>query len=238
MPCVTFTGNIAKDLVLIDKVIGAGEIAISDHRGSPYPMDILTKLAADVHLGGLLSGKAGVLHLHVGDGKSRLSPLLQLIEKSDLPMEEFIPTHVNRNPYLFDEAVCYCKNGGRIDLTAGETAGISVPEAVKSLIQRGVELSRTTISSDAGGSIPGGGTAKAKALYDDIIGCINAGVPIDNAFRLATENVAKALKLYPRKGTIKEGSDADILITDKNLKMVFLFGMGKLLIKENKFNQI
>lgn len=120
VPPVTFTGNIVRDLVFIDKVIGIGEIAVSDHRSSHAGLEQLLKLASDTHLGGLLSGKAGVVHLHMGDGKQGLSPVLQMIENSELPIEQFVPTHVNRNPELFHQAEKFCKSGGSIDLTSGE----------------------------------------------------------------------------------------------------------------------
>ena len=104
---MTLTGGILRDIVYIDKVIGAGEIAISDLRSSCPGAAAVIKLAAEVHLGGLLAGKKGVVHLHVGDGKGGLSPLTEALEQSDLPAEMFVPTHLNRNPALFRQAVGY-----------------------------------------------------------------------------------------------------------------------------------
>ncbi len=88
----------------------------------------------------------------------------------------------------------YCSAGGYIDLTAGESAGIAVPDAIHRLQRDGINLSRVTVSSDAGGSIPGGGVAKNQALFDDLVACIRSGISPTDAFRLATENVAKLLK--------------------------------------------
>ena len=39
VPVRTLTGSIERDLLLIDKVIGAGEIAISDHRSTQPTFD-------------------------------------------------------------------------------------------------------------------------------------------------------------------------------------------------------
>ena len=235
LPPVTFTGGMVRDLVLIDKVIGAGEIAISDHRSSQPSTGELLKLAADTHLGGLLGGKAGVVHLHVGDGKGGLSPLLRMVKESDLPVEQFVPTHVNRNSFLFSQALDYCRSGGNIDLTAGETAGIPVPQAVGRMAAEGIDLSRVTVSSDANGSVPGGGTTKIQALYDDLKACVTGpGLRPETALSLATENVAKLLKLYPRKGALREGSDADIMITDNNYNVQMLFSMGKLVVENGR----
>lgn len=228
IPVITFTQSIVKDLVLIDKVIGTGEIALSDHRSSHADSTVLLKLASDTHIGGLLGGKAGVVHLHIGDGKAGLFPLLQLIKSSDLPQEQFVPTHVNRNALLFHQAEEYWKSGGNIDLTAGESAGLAVPEAVRRLLNSKSDLSRVTVSSDANGSIPGGGVGKIQCLYNDIQNCIvKEKINPEIVFPLVTENVAKVLKLYPQKGTLQEGSDADILITDKEYHIKKLFCRGK-----------
>lgn len=235
VPVVTLTGSIQGDLVLIDKVIGTGEIAISDHRSSQPSMDELQKLSSDTHLGGLIGGKAGVVHIHVGDGKAGLGPLIEMISHSDLPPEQFIPTHLNRSMALFHQAMEYCRNGGRIDLTAGETNGLPVPYAIKKLMENGVDLSKVTVSSDANGSMPEGGVTRMASLYDDIRQCIeDFFVPAADAFALVTENAAKNLKIFPRKGSLGEGGDADILITDKNLHIKKLICMGKLLVDGGK----
>ena len=234
VPPVTFTGSLLRDLVLIDKVVGAGEIALSDHRSSQCgeaggSFAALLRLAADTHLGGLLAGKAGVVHLHVGDGKGGLATLRALLEKSDLPRGMFVPTHLNRNPSLFGEAVQYALEGGNTDLTAGETAGLAVPEAVKKLLEAGAPAGHITVSSDAGGSIPGGGIAPVQALYDDLAGCIRAGIPAEQAIAFATENPAKLLHLWPRKGAIAEGADADLLLADREWRIQAVYGGGRLL---------
>jgi beta-aspartyl-dipeptidase (metallo-type) len=69
IPPVTLTGSLVKDLILVDKVIGAGEIAVSDHRSSQPELTDLLSVFSKAHIGGLLGGKAGVVHLHIGDGK-------------------------------------------------------------------------------------------------------------------------------------------------------------------------
>lgn len=235
LPAPTLTGSIADDLVLIDKVIGTGEVAISDHRSSMASIEELIKLASETHMGGLLGGKAGVLHIHVGDGKDGLDPLLNLLDKTDLPVGQFVPTHVNRNEELFRQSARFNKSGGTIDLTAGEYKGVSVPDAIRRLIAMKADTARITISSDANGSNPGGGAAQIQSLYEDIKACILGGqVPPETAFRFVTENVARLLKLYPAKGILKEGSDADILVTDNQYNIQKLFCKGNLVISDGK----
>lgn len=227
VPAHTLTGSIVSDLIYIDKVIGVGEVAIADHLSTLVSLESFIQLASDAHIGGLLGGKAGVVHIHVGDGKDGLDSLLRLLDASDLPVECFIPTHVNRNESLFRQAAKYCKAGGFIDLTAGETNGISVPDAIAMLISIKADLKHVTVSSDGNGSIPGGGTASVRALYEDIKSCMLTGLlPPDQAMRLVTENVARALKLHPTKGALQEGSDADILVTDRQFSPSKLFCKG------------
>jgi beta-aspartyl-dipeptidase (metallo-type) len=231
VPPVTITSDIMHDLVYIDKVIGV-KIALSDHRASHPGIHELLRLASDAHLGGMLSGKAGVVHIHIGDGKAGLDPLPDILNRSELDKGCFVPTHLNRNPKLFSQAKEYCRAGGNIDLTAGETAGISVPDAVAALLSEGADVGRVTVSSDANGSVPGGGISSIGSLYRDVVGCIRKGVPPETAFGLVTENVAGVLKLH-RKGRICEGGDADILVTDKNYEIKMLFSKGRLLVKNN-----
>lgn len=227
MSPVTFTGSMTRDLVLVDKVIGAGEIAISDHRSSHPALSDMIKLACDVHLGGMLGGKAGVLHLHVGDGRDRLAILFEMMKHTDLPAGMFVPTHINRNPILFGEAMDYCRAGGRVDLTAGERAGIPVPRAIARMIDAGIDLSRVTVSSDSNGSTPGGSPGKIQVLYDDLRdSIIQDRLKPETVWPLSSENVAKALNLYPQKGVLREGSDADILLTDRNYNPRTLISQG------------
>jgi beta-aspartyl-dipeptidase (metallo-type) len=228
IPTVTITGTIAEDLILIDKIIGTGEIAISDYRSSQPTYNEFAQLSAQSNTAGLISGKAGVVHIHVGDGKAGLRPLIKLLEETDLPREMFVPTHMNRNEALFAQALEYCANGGNIDLTAGETKGVSVPEAIKKLREANMDLSRVTISSDANGS-SGTDVTRISSLLEDMKNAIqNENIPAADMFRFVTENVARILKLYPTKGTLREASDADILVMDRAYTIRKLFCRGKL----------
>ncbi|MDF2557149.1 MAG: beta-aspartyl-peptidase [Bacillales bacterium] len=234
-PIITFTEDITSDMVLIDKVIGAGEIAIADHRSSYPDLKDILSIATKAHIGGLISGKAGLIHFHVGDGKSGLDLVNQLIANTDLPIDQFLPTHTNRNKNLFEQAIQFTKNGGNVDLTSGEQIGISVPDAVQKLLDEGVALHRVTISSDANGSSPNGEAGKIQTLADDIKQClVEKKILPEIIFPLVTENVAKRIRQYPKKGTIKEGSDADILIMDKDFNLRNLFSNGKLVVSDGK----
>ncbi len=239
IPTSTITGRIMSDVALIDKVIGAGEIAISDYRSSNPSQHELMKLAYEVLTGGMLGKKAGVMHLHVGNGKEGLGPLLELVEESDYPAAMFVPTHLNRNKALFRQAVQYRASGGNIDLTAGEytEAGIPVPECLKQLLDSGTGLDRVTVSSDGNGSgagVSGKETGKVMALFDDFKTAVHCyKLPLADVLKTVTSNVAGVLKLYPRKGRLAEGSDADIMLLDKlSLTLDMLFVKGRLAVEK------
>lgn len=226
-PPRTLTGSIADDLIFIDAVIGVGELAISDHRATLGGIAEFQKIAAEAHVGGLVGGKAGVVHIHVGDGAEGLDPLLRLLDRTGLLSDGFVPTHVNRNEALFRQAVKYCRSGGRIDLTAGESRGVPVPDAVARLIAAKADMSRVTVSSDGGGSAPGGTVSQMDALIGDIRSVIHAGVmEPGQAFALVSENASAALMLRPAKGALQRGADADLLITDGDCQPVQLFLKG------------
>ncbi|MFZ5987861.1 MAG: beta-aspartyl-peptidase [Bacillota bacterium] len=222
VPTATLTGKVISDISLIDKIIGVGEIAISDHRSSHPSLDMLRELSYEARVGGLLGKKAGVVHIHVGDGKEGLKPLMELVERSDYPVEMFVPTHLNRNKTLFNQAVEYAKAGGYIDFTAGETdkTGYTVPDALRMLFDAKVPGDKITVSSDANGSIPstnGMGVGKASQLLTDIRNSIlTKHIDMEFVLGTVTINVAKVLKLYPQKGTLEAGSDADILVLNKD----------------------
>jgi len=105
IPPVTITGDARDDILFIEEVIGIGETAIADHRGSRATLAELARLASRAYTGGILAGKAGVLHLHTGDDERRLADVRALIDDFGIAPETLYPTHVERNEQLFDEAL-------------------------------------------------------------------------------------------------------------------------------------
>lgn len=244
VPPPTLTGSIRSDLILIDKVIGCGEVAISDHRSSQPSQAELARLAAEARVGGLLSGKAGVLHLHVGAGSRQLSVLFALAAETELPVSQFVPTHMNRNWNLIDEGIRWTKLGGVIDFTAADPeAGqetITAAQAVQYCLNQGAALDSLTITSDGHGSLPvfdgSGGVkglreAKLSWLHSEVKSMVKGGLSLEQALRPVTINPAKLLKLYPQKGVLKPGSDADIVVLDQQLNVEQVFAKGRWLVK-------
>src|SRR5215211_1380367 len=105
VPPTTVMGTIRDDMLFIDEVVGAGEIAISDERAVTTSSRKLARLVRDTHVGGLLSGKAGLTHFHVGEESTRLEPLRCIVERFQVQCEWLYPTHVHRSPELLEEAI-------------------------------------------------------------------------------------------------------------------------------------
>lgn len=241
VPPPTITGNVADDIMLIDKVIGV-KISISDHRSSHPTISELRKLTSDARVAGILSGKAGVVHVHVGDEPPGLTPLLEVIEGTLIPIEQFTPTHLNRSEYLLEQAIEFGKKGGYVDVTTavqpdyGFRKSIEASKAVKELVSKGVPIERVTMSSDAQGSLPifnergeliKTGVASISTLLKEFRKLIiNEGLRIEDAVKTVSTNVAKHLRLTGR-GVISKGSHADILVLDDELRVKYVIAGGR-----------
>ena len=53
------------------------------------------------------------------------------------------------------------------------------------------------------------------------------GRPIEEILKLLTENPAKLIGVFDKKGSIEEGKDADLVILDEENSVVDTFVMGK-----------
>lgn len=248
VPVRTLTGDIIKDITMVEEIIGVGEIAISDHRSSQPSKEELAKLVADARVGGLLAGKGGVINMHLGDGKSMLNPINEILEETELPRSQFYPTHVNRNPDLFACGVEYAKAGGFIDFTTSTTpqyieyGEVKAAEGLKICLEKGVPKENITFSSDAQGSLPhfdengklvGLQIGRATSLYESVREAIlEWDVKVEDAVRAITENPANILKLK-NKGRIEKGMDGDIVLVDReNYEIQTVISKGVIMCKD------
>ena len=243
VPIITLTGNIQKDMVFVDKVIGVGEICLGDSRSFEPTFDELSRIATQTRNGALISGKAGLVHFHMGYDEKGMDYLFRLIKETHIPKKQFLPTHMNRTHKLFEQAVLYLKEGGFIDLTAGfipnerDNDCIATYDAIKHLIDIGVDTSRVTMSSDAYGSIPvfddkgnviSSETVSTKILFEEIrVAIKQLGVPVEKAISIITKNSAEVLNIFNKKGSLEVGKDADCVVCDKDLNIIRVFAMGK-----------
>jgi len=227
LPPATLTGSVRGDLVFVDALVGVGEVALSDHRSSQPTLDELLRLASEAHVAGLMTGKAGIVHLHLGDGARGLELVARALDGSELPPRVFHPTHVNRRRALFDEAVALAHRGCTIDVTAfpvadGEDAW-SAADALVRVLDDDVAATRVTVSSDAGGCLPcfdaDGRVAHmdvgdAGALLATLAELVARGVPLERALPAFTSQPAGLLRLAA-KGRIAVGADADLVALDE-----------------------
>jgi len=239
LPPMTVTGSVRLDIVLIDLILGVGELAISDHRSSQPTLDDLLRIAGDAHVGGLMADKAGIVHLHVGDGARGLELVRRALACSELPAAVFNPTHVNRRKGLFDEALTLAQRGCTIDITAfpveeGEDAWTAA-EALLRYLDAGLPATQVTVSSDGGGCLPafdGEGRVKAfdvgrpSALGETLEELLAAGHALDRVLPAFTSNPARLLRL-PRKGHLSPGADADLVVLDAANRIADVMARGR-----------
>lgn len=249
IPVKTLTGSIQDDIVLIDKVIGVGEIALSDHRSSQPTLDELTKIAAAARVGGMLSGKAGIVNVHVGDGPGKLSMLEQIADTTEIPITQFIPTHLGRNPDLLTSAIRYARKGGLIDLTTSapewsfKKGNIKCSKALKQIIEYDVSVDNVSFSSDGQGSLPlfdekgafkGLEVGKVNSLFKEVRDVVlEEKIPLETALKVITSNPARNLRLTS-KGIIRVGNDADLVLLDENLDIDTVLSRGRIMISNKE----
>ncbi|KHS56700.1 isoaspartyl dipeptidase [Terrisporobacter othiniensis] len=241
-PSVTVTGSIKKDICFIDEIIGV-KLALSDHRAPNVSNLELQRVASDARVAGMLSGKPGIVVLHMGDGKKGLQPVREILEETEIPMKSIRPTHVNRREELLKEAFDYAKSGGKIDLTCGIKEQFTPGRCIKRALEENVPSENITISSDGYGSwskydeagnLVKMGVSSVSSLHNEFKQMVNElDFTVEDALVYLTSNVAKGLEVYPRKGCVAEGSDADLLLLDENLDIDTVIANGKVMI-ENK----
>ena len=244
VPPVTLTGSVRGDLVFIEALIGIGEVAISDHRSSQPTLDEILRIASECHVAGVMTGKAGVLHLHLGDGPRGLALVSEALAASELPARVFNPTHVNRRRTLFNEAVELARHGSTVDITAFPVAededAYAAAEALERYLSSGAPAERVTISSDAGGCLPcfdaeGHVThmdvGSAGALLATLHEATERGMPLETALPAMTANPARLLRLS-RKGSIAVGNDADLVVLDDRHGAHTVFVRGEIHVQD------
>lgn len=233
-PPVTLTGSVANDIIYINEMLGC-KVAIADHRGNFPTREELIRLVSEARRAGLISGKPGVLHMHIGADPEGIKPIMDIVRTTSIPVKHFRPTHMARH---LKQAAEFTRMGGYADFTAkkelaGELIGI-MDESVVELM---------TISSDSNGSMPrwdekrekiiGMGVGKMTNLYNVIKEMITKyNMPVEKALLFITKNPAQAMEFYPRKGVVQAGSDADIVLLDKELNIDTVIAKGRIMMRD------
>ncbi len=247
IPCRTVTGSITDDLILIDKFIGVGEIAISDHRSSQPTTEEIRKVAAAARVGGMLAGKSGVVSVHVGAGERMLQPIYQAVSGTELKLKQFYPTHMNRNRRVFEAALEFARKGGVIDFTTSTTAydlqhgEVAAAAALAEALSLGVAPLQLTLSSDGNASLPvynddgdllGLQVGTVQSLYQSARDAVlQHQVALQHAICSITAAPAAVLGL-PQKGRLAAGADADlVLLARDDLTIDSVLAKGRLLVQ-------
>jgi len=245
-PTPTITGSVRKDIALIPKVIGVGEIAISDHRSSQPSFEDLCRVAAEARVGGMIGGKAGLVHLHVGSGQRMLDLIFRIVRETEIPIGQFLPTHVTRTPSLLEQSIQFAKMGGNIDFTVGGKElhwPLTTKQALQKALDDGVSIDQITLSSDSNGSMPifdeTGKVIKLAVgdiqnLYLEWRDLAKQGFAYEEILKLVTSNPAKRIGVYQTRGSIEEGKDADLLILSRDLKIETVMAKGQRMVHQGK----
>lgn len=232
VPTKTITGSIRDDIAFIPPILGV-KIALADHRCSFPTTEELARIVSDIRIAGMLSGKRGVMHIHMGGLDNPFAQVNELLALG-LPIHHFSPTHVARTEHLFNQAIDFARKGGYIDITSGGSRFTPPEQAVKYAIECGVEERHITISSDGNGSLPkfdetGALVGMAAADVDSNLlilpKLIEAGITPECAIAMLTANVADSLGIS--KGRIEIGSDADLCIFNDDFSLNSVIAQGK-----------
>jgi beta-aspartyl-dipeptidase (metallo-type) len=246
IPSPTITGNVSRDIAMIDKVVGL-KIAFSDHRSSHASEETLIQAIASSRIGGIVGGKSGKVMVHRGNPTDGLSKLREILSRTEIPLSQVIPTHLNRTEALFEESIIHGKAGGNIDITAGVSekyhfgGTVKPSSAVSRLISSGVPIELISMSSDGNGSMAvpqADGTFKmlvspVQAMYEEFTDMLKEGVPCSDAIRVVSGNPAKALGLLS-KGKVASGADADLLLISKeDFSLSAVWALGKKMVEND-----
>ncbi|MFD2164905.1 beta-aspartyl-peptidase [Thalassotalea euphylliae] len=249
LPAVNITGSVTKDIMLIDKFIGVGEVAIADHRGSQLTVNELAKVASEARVGGMLANKSGIVSIHVGDSEEGVSLIQQVAEETDIPVTQFYPTHMNRSAELLEQGISLAKAGGYIDFTTSTneqilaSGEVSAAHAMAIALDKGVPVSQITMSSDGNASLPLFDDAgklvdlqvgKVASLHESVVEAIlEHNVSIAEAIASVTQSPADILNL--KKGRIVEGVDADLnVLRADSFAVEDVYSKGAELMKAGK----
>ena len=247
VPVQTVTGSIRKDIMLLPNIIGVGELAIADHRGSHPSLQELTRIAADSRVGGMLAGKKGTVFLHLGDDEQRLDLINEVVKESAIPASQFYATHINRHSDLLADGAKFAACGGFIDMTTSTTeefieqGEIPAAQAVVQALEFGAPIENVSMSSDGNASLPifnaageitGLEVGQVKSLFTSFIE-LSKLMEFDLALQTVTSSPAKALGLQ-NKGSISTAHDVDLVLLTSEHKIESVWAKGKLLVENGE----
>jgi beta-aspartyl-dipeptidase (metallo-type) len=227
VPPTSIMSSVREDMMFIDEVIGAGEVAIADERAMEPSIRELAKLVVDARMGGKLSGKAGVTHFHVGPGKRRMKCLEDMLDCEQFEIDPcwLYPTHVERSDALMRDAIALTKRGCHVDIDVQEE---DLARWLTFYVEHGGDLAKLTVSSDASKKGP-------STLFEQLRNCARGHrLPLPELLGLVTCNTADVLAL-DQKGRIQYGAHGDLLVLDKGeFRLVHVLAQGKRMVHDGE----
>lgn len=240
LPQSLLTDSVRKDLFCVPEVIGV-KIAMFDHRCSFPTLDEIMRIVSDVRVGGMIAGKTGFLHIHLGELPGAYDTFDEIVRRG-VPIRHLKPTHCARTPALFDQAIAFGKKGGLIDITSGGGCYTTPAKALIYALEAGVNPGNIAFSSDGHGSIPrfnadgvmvGLGTGEVASNIQEFKSLVELGLSLDKALPCVTKNPATHFGLEG-KGEVKAGNCADFCLFDSNLNLKHVMAKGRLLMRDGE----
>ena len=178
-----------------------------------------------------MAGKAGIVHLHVGDGPRGLDLVRQALERSEIPAGR-LQSHSRQPPQgaLRRGARRWYRAGlhhrhhrvsggrGRGCLAGSRGAGPLSRRRAATRAGDG-ELRRRRVPSVIRRGGPSGAldVGRPAALGRDAQELLACGQPLERVLPAFTSNPARLLML-PRKGRLAAGADADLVVLDQRVE--------------------
>ena len=250
LPAPYLLWSAAADVCFIEQVRGV-KTAVSERFYPNQDMPALMQLAGEMLQAKALSGKAAVLHCHMGGMPAGMEPIFALVEQLGIAASQILPTHVNRTAAfspVFEHALRFAKMGGTIDFSScvsqqdANPTGVDVHEAVRRALDAGVPLDQITFSSDSNvpgavrdreGRLTGMRVVPPSVLHRDLMRTVHdAGLPLEQALQLVTANVARVLGMQDCKGSVAEGADADLVLLDGDDRIDTVIAGGEVLVRD------
>jgi len=240
-PFKTLTGSITRDLFAIEKIIGV-KIALGERRASRFREHELIELAAQLEWASGTTGKACLLHAHLGEASDPAAQLLHTMRESGVAPHRFQATHGNYTPETLDAVLRVAGLGGYVDFNPiltpefGHPRAFPAEKAILHALEAGVGSDLITMSTDGNASVPmtledgspGPYEKSLPWLWDAVVELVRGGgLPLSQALSFVTTNPARALRLESRKGRVRVGGDADLLVIGEDMAIEHVFARGR-----------
>lgn len=243
-PFQTLTGSMTRDIFTIEKILGI-KIALGERRASRFQDHELIELAAQLEWLSGATGKACLMHAHLGESSDPAAQLLHTMRESGVAPQRFQATHCNYTPDTMQAARQVASSGGFVDFNPildpsfGHPRAIPVVQAILQSLEVGIDSDLISMTTDGNASVPmtlaDGSSGKYEKslswMWNAVVDLVQqGGLPLTQALSFVTTNPARALRLQPRKGRIRVGGDADLLVIGSGMSIEHVFARGRHLV--------